>query len=273
MAHLSQCSHLDQSTLPQYAHAITEGFHLAHDVGGQQYGLVSLLGFVNADAEGLLHQRVEAARRFVEDQEVGTTRQRRDEHQLLPISLGIGSDLLGRVEVESLDQLVAVRRICLALYLTKEMKCLGPGERGPEVHLPRHIGKAPVRLNRPGLAVESEDLSSSGSGTGQPQQQADGRRLARAVWAEVAEYLPWSDLEVESLERGGGSVPLGQSNRPDGRYLHAGRQLRLVSHISSSITGWSDAKQGQRSWLGERPAPVSPKAIGDASSRPRLVTA
>ena len=89
-----------------------------------------------------------------------------------------------------------------------------------------------------------------------------------AVWAEVAEYLPWSDLEVESLERGGGSVPLGQSNRPDGRYLRAGRQLRLVSHISPSITGWSDAKQGQRSWIGERTAPVSPKAIGDASSRP-----
>ena len=52
--------------------------------------------------EDQLHERVEAARRLVEEVEVGGRREGGDERDLLPVALRVGAALLARVELEHL---------------------------------------------------------------------------------------------------------------------------------------------------------------------------
>src|SRR6185312_7609143 len=63
--------------------------------------------FRDTVAEGRLHQRVEAARRLVEDEQVGPGRERGDQLDLLAVALGVVADALARVELEPVDQRAA----------------------------------------------------------------------------------------------------------------------------------------------------------------------
>ena len=56
--------------------------------------------------EGCLHQRVEARRRLVQDEQFRSGRERRDQCNLLPVALGVGAGLAGRVEIETLHEQV-----------------------------------------------------------------------------------------------------------------------------------------------------------------------
>ena len=62
-------------------------------------------------AEDLLHQRVQARGRLVEDQQLDVGRQRGDQRDLLAVALGVGAALLGRVELEALEQLRPARLV------------------------------------------------------------------------------------------------------------------------------------------------------------------
>ena len=81
----------------------------------------------------------------------------------------------------------------------------------------------------------AEDLGPAAARADQAQQQPDGRGLARAVRAEVADHLARRDLEVEVIESGDAAVALGQPLRADGGVLHAARlrpglYKRIVSY-------------------------------------------
>ena len=76
VAHLGQRAHLDEPALPQDAHPVAQRLHLAHDVRGEEDGLPAVARLVDATAERLLHQRVESARRLVEDEQIGPGHQR-----------------------------------------------------------------------------------------------------------------------------------------------------------------------------------------------------
>ena len=150
MPHLGQRPHLDQATLAQDAHPVAQGLDLTQDVRRQEHGLPGIAGLGHAVAERLLHERVEPGGGLVEHEQVGARHQGGDEQYLLPVALGVGPDLLGRIEVEPLDQLVAVRGVDPALDPPQEMKCLGPGERRPQVGLAGDVGEPPVCLARSG---------------------------------------------------------------------------------------------------------------------------
>ena len=63
----------------------------------------------DARGEDLLHQRVQAGGRLVEDQQVRRRCERGDQGDLLPVALGVGAALLGRVELEALQHLGPAR--------------------------------------------------------------------------------------------------------------------------------------------------------------------
>ena len=69
------------------AHPVGERLGLAEDVAGQQNRAPAVAQLGHALAEGLLHQRVEAAGRLVEQVELGVRRERGDERDLLPVAL------------------------------------------------------------------------------------------------------------------------------------------------------------------------------------------
>src|SRR6202034_4734307 len=95
---------------------------------------------------------------LVEDEQWRAGHQGGDEDDLLPVPLGVGADLLGRIEVEPVDQLVPVAGVDGPVHAAEQMQGLGAGEGGPQACLPRYEREAPVRLGRPALAVRAEDL-------------------------------------------------------------------------------------------------------------------
>ena len=84
----------------------------------------------DALGEDLLHQRVQPRGRLVEDQQVGGRGERRDQGDLLPVALGVGAALLGRVELEALEHLGAPRVVAGA----------------PRIRSSRSITSPPLRL-------------------------------------------------------------------------------------------------------------------------------
>ena len=57
-------------------------------------------------AEDLIHERVQASGRLVEEQQAGAARARGDEEQLLTVAVAARADLLVNVELEPDDELV-----------------------------------------------------------------------------------------------------------------------------------------------------------------------
>ena len=80
---------------------------------------------LGALAEGLLHERVQAAGGLVQHEQVGPGHEGGDEDDLLAVALGVLADLLGGVEVEALDELVPVGGVDLALHPAQEVERLG----------------------------------------------------------------------------------------------------------------------------------------------------
>jgi hypothetical protein len=81
----------------------------------------------------------------------------------------------------------------------------------------------PLDLNRLALAIESEDLRRACGWMDESHQEADGRRLSRAIWTQVAQDLALIDLEVEIAEPALASVVLAETAG-----LDRGRHGRIV---------------------------------------------
>ena len=189
---------------------VAERLDLRQDVGRQEHRLATLAGIGHALAERPLHQRVQAARRLVEEQQIGPGHQPGDEDELLPIALGVRPDLLRRVELEPVDQQVPVRDVDMTLDATQQVQRLLARQRGPQVDLARHVRDAAMRLDGIGLAVDAEDLRPSRRRADQPQQQAERGRLPRAVRTQVAEHLALRYLDVQGHQRVRGAEGLRQ---------------------------------------------------------------
>jgi len=108
---------------------------------GQEDRLASLARLVDAVTKRLFHQWVEAARRLVEDKELGSRHEGGNEDQLLAIALRVSADLLGGVEIETLDQLASIDVVHSALHTAEQVEGLGAGERWPQARFARHIGQ------------------------------------------------------------------------------------------------------------------------------------
>ena len=101
VAQLLQRPLVDQPPVPEDPDAVADRLDLAEDVRGQEDRLPARLGLLDAFAERHLHQRVEPARRLVEQQQVRARRERRDQLDLLAVALRERADLLAGVELRS----------------------------------------------------------------------------------------------------------------------------------------------------------------------------
>ena len=151
--------------------------------------------------EDLFHERVETARRLVEQEELGVGGQCRDECDLLPVALGVGARLLGGIEVESLEQLGLPGRLVTALESAEQVDDLATGGIGPEGDVARHVGQACVELGDVRPRVETEHACVPPIGAHGSQQDSQGRGLAGAVGSEEAVHLARLDRQVEPVER------------------------------------------------------------------------
>src|SRR5271157_6461522 len=84
-----------------------------------------------------------------------------------------------------------------------------------------------------GQDVETEDSCGPRGGPQDAAQDADQRRLARAVGTDQAEDLAARDVEVDVIQSHVATEPLGQASGEHGR-RHA-----FSSKNASSSVGWS----------------------------------
>ena len=128
--------------------------------------------------------------------------------------------LLGGVELEALEQLVAPLRVEVAAEPAEQVDDLAAAQLRPQRHLARHVREPPVQGDRVAPRVAAEQPDGAGVGAEHPEQDADRRGLARSVRAEEAVDLAGADLEIEPVERPGGAEGLDESRDLD-RLRHA----------------------------------------------------
>ena len=104
VAHVGEGARLDGAAEADDAHLVGEGLDLAEDVAGEQHGAALAAQLLHDAAEDGIHQRVQPGRRLVEEEQLDVGGERGDEGDLLPVALGVGAALLGRVELEPLDE-------------------------------------------------------------------------------------------------------------------------------------------------------------------------
>ena len=138
-----------------------------------------------------LHQRVEARRRLVEHEQLGVRGQRGDERDLLAVALGVACAPSWPGRARSARAGSARRRGSRPPRRRPSRSMASPpvSDR-PQADVAGHVGQAPVDGDRVAPRVAAEQGGRPAVGAQQPEQDADRRRLARAVGPEEAVHLP-----------------------------------------------------------------------------------
>src|SRR5207302_11075846 len=210
--------------------------------------------------ELLLVERVEAAGRFVEDQQRGLVQEGEDQEQLLLVAAAVVPKALGEVQLQPLAESLDPGLVDAAAHRAQVGHDLAAAEPAEVGVLAGDVAKLPLDLNRLPPAVEPEDLRRPPVRMDEPHQQADGRRLAGAVGPEIAENLALRHLQVEVEEAAPAPVVLGQLLGPDrAGHLHLPSWIRRSSDgIScSSRSTTSDVSSSRRRGAGEATAAPS----------------
>jgi hypothetical protein len=209
--------HGHQPALADDADAVGDVLHLREDVGRHEHGLAALARLPDHHQELLLHQRVQAAGRLVQDQQLRCVHERLHQADLLPVALREAADPGAQLQVEPAGQLLdaaggdATTEVAQVGERLADRLAPVDGELAGQV-----ADTAPQRgAARPRPGAQHPDLAAAGPD--QVQQQPDGGGLAGAVGAEVAEHLARPDLQVQTVEPTPAPVrlcqPLGADHR------------------------------------------------------------
>ncbi len=174
---------VDEPALAQDPHAVAQRLDLAEDVRGEEHGLPALLGLPHALAEDHLHQRVQAAGRLIEQQQIGAGGEGGDQLHLLAVALRQRADLLARVELEALDQRIAIGDVDAAVQPREELERLRARQRRPQERLAGDVGDAAMR-GAPGHARRRRRTAPRGRRSGGAAPAAAGSwSSCRPRWA------------------------------------------------------------------------------------------
>jgi hypothetical protein len=158
-----------------------------------------------------LNEGVQAGCRFVQDEELGSDHEGSDQADLLLVAARQALDALARVELEPLDELVAICGVDAALEIAQVGQQLLARQLAVERQLAGDVADSPVDCQAVLVHVEPEHLSRAARRPNEIEQQADRRRLARAVRPQEPEDLARlnDQIHVQDSTRVM-AVPLGQ---------------------------------------------------------------
>ena len=100
--------HRLEFAIAQDAHAVAYRLNFAQDMRRQKHGFALIAIFVHHRVESLLHQRIEAAGRLVQDQELGRMHHGDDEPQFALIARRQVAHAFGRIQVKAFRQFVGM---------------------------------------------------------------------------------------------------------------------------------------------------------------------
>ena len=121
--------------MPTRSHRASTSLRMCDE---EEHRLAALLGLAYRLAERDLHQRIQAVGRLVEDQQVGAAGERGD--QLDPLPVALRERVLVDVELEALDERVAVCGVGARAAFREVGERFGARERGPQKRLAGDIG-------------------------------------------------------------------------------------------------------------------------------------
>src|SRR5260221_11354556 len=215
--------------------AVADVFDLREDVRRDEHRRGARSRVSDELVELLLMQRVEPARRLVEDQERGLRGDREQQREVLLVAVRVLAVLAPEVEVELLrDRFdVGVRDVAAQTRDVGDDRAAPPAAELGE--LARHVADPPLDRDRVAVRVEAEDRARATRRVAQAHEQLDRRRFAGAVRTEEAEDLALVHVEVDIEDPVSRAVVLGQLVGVDrdrhGRLLS---RMRLMSAGSSS---------------------------------------
>ena len=191
-------------------HAVANGFHFAQLVRGKEHGFALVFQALDDFADFHAAQRIEAAGRFIENQQIGIVDERLREADALLHSFGIGFDgtFAGLLQFDQLEQLVNAfvrfRSRQAENARVKPEQFLG-GEKFVVIGHFRQIADA---LAGDGLAhVNAEKIRRAAGGRHEAEQDIDGRGFARAVRPEKTENFADIHLQIETAQGDFGGLP------------------------------------------------------------------
>ncbi len=228
VSQLGEGAGLDRATTPDDRDGVADLLHLAQDVRGEQHRPSRVLDPLYVLGEDRLHQGVQAGGRLVEDVELGVDEEGGHERHLLAVALRVRACLLGRVELEAVQQggfaLSALRPIGSVVQPGQVVDGLAAGEVGPQAHVTGNVGEPAVQGHGVAPGVATEEPGGTGVAALQAEQHPDRGRLPGAVGAEESGDLTGTDGQVQAVERFDGAERLAQVGDFDGVRCHCHSQ-------------------------------------------------
>jgi hypothetical protein len=129
-----------------------------------------------------LKQRVEAAGRLVEDEQIGAVHERLDHAELLAVALGELADRAVEDRSEPCAELFPEWRVRPA-QAGQRVELRPPGEPVRQAEITREVADAAPRIDRRWACVHPEQRRAPRCGQDQTQQEPDGRRFPRPIGA------------------------------------------------------------------------------------------
>jgi hypothetical protein len=190
--------------------AIADALDLAEVVRGQEHGSAARLVLADDRQELLLHERVEARGRLVEDEQLRPVEERLDEPDLLPVAARQLAG--GPVEVRSkpLGELGSAAEIAHAAHGGAVAQQLVAAEPRVDREVAGQVAQARADREAVAVAVEPEDPRRAARRALKVQESADHRRLSRPIRPEKAEHLTRRDVQGDLIDPPQGAVALRQ---------------------------------------------------------------
>ena len=183
--------------------AVCEPFRLVEVMRRQQDRQLGLLAETANDLEQLLADaRVEPDRRLVEKEDARRRDERAGELEPTPLTAAVAAHgpIDERRDAERVRQFgdACLRRARLDLPQARvDLEVTAPGKRAVDDRLLEHDAADATGGQRLAHDVEAADARGPAGRQDRGRQDADGRRLARAVRPEQPEHLAGADLEID----------------------------------------------------------------------------
>jgi len=185
---------------------------------GEEDGAAALTLLAHQGEELLLHQRIEAAGRLVEDEQLRRVEEGADQADLLAVTTRELAERAVEVGAEAARQLLGAAKPVDASQLRQQGDRLAAAGALAVAEVARQVAEPRPDRDAVAMAVEAEDAGAAGARVQEVEQGADRRRLAGAVRPEEGEHLAGFDRDGHVLDASVGAVELGQAIGLDHRH-------------------------------------------------------
>ncbi len=205
----------DEAARADDAHAVAHLLNLGEHVRRNDDGAAGGDNVADELVERVLDERIEAACRLVEDQQLGLVDERLQQPHLLAVAPGQIADATVEAELQPTRQLLHPRVGHAASQPTEPAHMLPRRQVLVERQLARQVAQTGVSRHGIAPAVRSQHRRAAPRRTQQIEQEADHRGLPCSVGSQEPERRPSRNLEVNVEHSRVVAVVLGQASSLD----------------------------------------------------------